>query len=417
MTSRRARHAALAAAALAVAIGGVESARAATSRLEGGGDALRIAVAAARAGDVIEVGPGTWDGPLRIDVPIVLRGRGGVLDGKGVGSPLVLAAPGARVEGLRVRASGEDLGRSDACIYVEPSATGASISGCELRDCAFGIWVHEADGVQIVDNDIEGRAERRESDRGNGIHLFDGRNLLVRDNRVAHARDGIYVSATEDSAIESNRADSVRFGIHYMYSYRNRVIDNEMRSSKVGIALMESRDLTVTGNRAIDNEREGLLFRDVQTSSIRANVLERNGTGMFFYSSTENVIEDNQVVANDIGLKVWAGSVRNRVEGNAIRGNREQVFYVASEDQVWGDSGRGNAWGDYLGWDQDGDGVGDRPHRVDSFTANLLHRYPSAALLLRSPALELLARVFDQMPLLRAPTIVDVAPLVAGSGR
>jgi len=49
---------------------------------------------------------------------------------------------------------------------------------------------------------------------------------------------------------------------------------------------------------------------------------------------------------------------------------------------------------------------------VDSFTASLLVRYPSAALLLRSPALEVLTHLADRMPLLRTPTIIDRAPLM-----
>jgi nitrous oxidase accessory protein len=131
---------------------------------------------------------------------------------------------------------------------------------------------------------------------------------------------------------------------------------------------------------------------------------------MFFFSSTENAIQDNLVQGNEIGMKIWAGTRRNLVEGNVIRGNREQIFYVSAEDQIWGESGRGNHWGDDLGWDQDGDGVGDRPHRVDSFTAGLLYRYPSAALLLRSPALETLSQLADRLPMLRTPTIIDQSP-------
>ena len=55
--------------------------------------------------------------------------------------------------------------------------------------------------------------------------------------------------------------------------------------------------------------------------------------------------------------------------------------------------GVGNRWGDYIGWDQDGDGIGDRPHRVESFKARLLYQYPAVALLLRSPALEMLSHL------------------------
>jgi nitrous oxidase accessory protein len=366
----------------------------------------------ARPGDVIEVGPGSYAGPIRIDKPVILRGRGGVVDGNGVGTPIVVAAPGARVEGLVVTGSGEDVGAPDACIYVEPAATGAVLQDNTLRDCAFGIWVHQTEGVQIVGNRIWGRKGVRVTDRGNGIHLFDASHLLIRGNEVRGVRDGIYVSATEESLIEGNVAEGVRFGVHYMYSHSNVLRNNVTNDNTLGIALMESRDLIVEDNVASGNRRQGLLFRDVQGSEIRRNRLERNANGMFFFSSTENVIEDNMILDNEMGLKIWAGTRRNRIEGNVIRGNREQVFYVGAEDQIWGESGRGNYWGDYLGWDQDGDGIGDRPHRVDSFTAALIYRYPGAALLLRSPALETLSHLADRLPLLRTPTIVDRSPLL-----
>ena len=114
---------------------------------------------------------------------------------------------------------------------------------------------------------------------------------------------------------------------------------------------------------------------------------------------------------------MWAGTRRNAMRGNVIRGNREQVFYVGAEDQIGGEGGRGNFWSDYLGWDQNGDGIGDRPHRVDSFTAGLLYRYPSAALLLRSPALETLSSLADRLPMLRPPTIVDRSPILSEPAR
>jgi nitrous oxidase accessory protein len=378
------------------------------------GAGLREALKRASAGEELTLESGIHRGPIRIDRPVILKGHGAILDGGGQGTPLVIAAPGVHVEGLRIRNSGNDISAPDACIYVTKEATGASLKQNFLEDCAFGIWVHETTGVQILGNRISGRGEIRETDRGNGIHLFNAENLVVRDNTISTARDGIYVSATEESLIENNTTNRVRFGIHYMYSYHNTIRGNIANKNKVGIALMESRYLIVDGNRAAENRRNGLLFRDVQHSKIRGNWLEENGTGMFFFSSTDNIILDNVVLDNEIGLKVWAGTRRNLIEGNTIRGNREQVFFVGAEDQNWGESGRGNLWGDYLGWDQDGDGIGDRPHRVDSFTAALLYRFPASALLLRSPALEMLSHLADRLPILRKPTVVDHAPIISG---
>jgi nitrous oxidase accessory protein len=387
-------------------------ARAAVVRVGVDAPDVQAAVDAAASGDVVEVPAGSWPGPVTIDKAIILRGTGGAIDGGGRGTVVRVEAAGARVEGLRVLGSGADVGAPDACIFVAKSATGAVVRNNELLRCAFGIWVHETEAAEILDNRVSGRADLRPTDRGNGIHLFDATHLVVRGNHVVDSRDGIYVSATEDSLIADNVTSNQRFGIHYMYSYRNTLRGNVSNDNVIGIALMESMHLVVEDNEAQRNERNGLLFRDVQFSEIRRNRLRENGSGMFFFSSTENVVEDNVIVDNELGMKIWAGTLRNAVAGNRIVGNRQQVFYVGAEDQIWGETGRGNFWGDYLGWDQNGDGIGDRPHRVDSFMARLLYQYPAAIFLLRSPALEMLSHLAERLPLLRTPTIIDRAPLL-----
>jgi nitrous oxidase accessory protein len=411
MNSRRCSPLAILACAWLLGIPGL--ARGDVIQAEPVADGLQAAIAAASSGDVIELPAGRWPGPVVIDKSILLRGAGGIIDGGGAGTALVVDAPGARIEGLTVENSGRDVGGPDACIFVSPAATGAVIQDNVLRRCAFGIWVHETDGVHILRNRIEGQKDQRVADRGNGIHLFDASHLVVRGNRVFDSRDGIYVSATEDSLIEDNVAENQRFGVHYMYSYRNELRRNRSNHNVVGLALMESHHLVVEGNEAMGNQRDGILFRDVQFSTITGNRLEDNGIGMFFFSSTENVLERNRIAHNEVGLKIWAGTRRNQVVANHIVGNGQQVFYVGAEDQVWGAGGRGNRWGDYIGWDQNGDGIGDRPHRVESFKAKLLYQYPAIVLLLRSPALEMLAHLSERLPLLRTPTIIDRAPLTA----
>lgn len=399
-------------------VAGASPASADVLRVGRDGESIAAVLSRAADGDVVEVPPGVYrETGLRVERRVTLRGIGGVIDGGGVGTVLVVDAPGAIVEDLEVRGSGSDLGAPHCCIYTTPNATGARVRRNRLEDCAFGIWVHETDGVVVEGNHVEGRASARVADRGNGIHLFDGQNLVVRGNEVYRSRDGIYVSATEDSLIADNRVEHQRFGVHYMYSHRNTVRGNVARHNTVGLALMESRELHVERNVAEDNERDGLLFRGAQYCRILDNDLSRNGHGLFFYSSTENEIVGNRVVHNRIGAKIWAGSLRNRISGNQFIGNEQQVFFVGSQDLVWGDGQPGNVWSDYLGWDQDGDGIGDREHRMGGFTANMVYRYPSAALLMRSPALELLAHLAGRMAILRVPTVVDRSPLMRAPAR
>lgn len=378
------------------------------------GATIQATIDASSDGDVVEVPTGTWPGPATVSKRITLRGTGGTIDGGGEGTVLVVTAARAIVENLTVRGSGHDLSgmQPDTCIWVEESAVNASIDSNHVEDCAFGIWINKAQRAQVIDNEVLGRKDLRPTDRGNGIHLFDATDLVVRGNSVSGARDGIYVSAVNDSLIEGNTTTNQRYGVHYMYSISNTLRDNVSQDNSNGFALMQSRELIVTGNRAISNDDHGILFRDATDCVITGNELIRNGEGFFFFSSADNQITNNRLVGNKVGAKIWAGSQRNDVSGNAFIANGEQIFYVGAEDLVLGTEGDGNYWSDYIGWDQSGDGVGDRPYRMASFASHLVYKYPAAAMLMHSPGVELLSHLEDQMPLLTVPTVVDRSPLM-----
>jgi nitrous oxidase accessory protein len=386
---------------------------AATWRVGADAASVQEAVDAAAPGDTILLPPGDWPGPVVLDRPLTLSSeggpeQGGTLVGDGDGHVLVVDAPGARVVGLSLRRSGVDRVREDACILVR--GADALVQGNRMRECLYGIAVRETTGAQVLDNEVDGRPDIRPADRGNGIHLFGSTHLVVRGNTVRQSRDGIYVSATHDSRIEDNDASEQRYGIHYMWAHRNVVTGNHTHHNNGGIALMESRDLVVVGNEASDNRRHGILFRDVERCRIEANRVERNTEGMFFFGALDNTIRGNRIAGNQIGARIWTGNERNRIADNDFVGNRSQVLYVSLRDEVWeGEAGR-NHWSDHLGWDQDGDGLGDRPYRVDSLLAGLLYRAPAAVLLLSSPTLELLRQAQALLPALRVPTITDTQP-------
>jgi len=409
LSAPRARSLALGVGALVSCVAPVG--RAATLRV-GSGGSLAETVARAADGDVVEVPAGVWPGPLVVSRSITVRGAGAIIDGGGQGTVVRLEAPGATLEDLEIRASGQNIDGPDACVFITQAAKGAVVRRSRLHDCAFGIWVNKTSGARLEGNRVVGSLVGHRSERGNAIHLFDADHLMIVGNSITGGRDGIYVSATEDSTIEDNRVDQARYCVHYMYSPRNRLIRNHCAHNALGYALMESDHIHVEGNEAVDNEGHGLLFRSANDCVIVDNRIERNGEGMFFYSSTENLIAGNLIRHNKVGAKIWAGSVRNRVERNRFVGNETQVFYVGATDMVWGEAGPGNAWSDYLGWDHDGDGFGDRPYRVDSLATSLLTRFPVAVLLLRSPALEMVELLQSRMPILRTPTVVDRHPLV-----
>lgn len=363
-------------------------------------------------GDQVILGKGNFVGNFRVAASIRFTAEGGILDGGGEGTVLTLDAPNIRIEGIHIRGSGRNLSGPDCGIYLTPKTLGSHISASLIEDCAFGIWLHECKQVTLEENRIMGIDSGHTSNRGNGIQLFDSSDLTILNNTVRDGRDGIYISATEDSLIEGNNIERARYGIHYMYSYSNTVRYNVCRNNNHGYALMESKHLLVEHNLSENNKGQGLQFRDAQYCTIQNNRLINNQEGLFFYSSTNNNILDNLISGNKVGVKIWAGSLRNRVEGNRFIGNTQQVFYVGTTEIEWGSERRGNYWSDYLGWDQDGDGIGDRPYRVNSFNSRLLYRFPAAALLMNSPSLETLSLLERRLPILRTPTITDRHPIL-----
>jgi nitrous oxidase accessory protein len=147
----------------------------------------------------------------------------------------------------------------------------------------------------------------------------------------------------------------------------------------------------------------------MQDSVVENNVVAGNARGFFIYDAEYNTLRGNQIIDNIVGVHLWAGSFNNQVERNDFISNREQVRYVASRDTTWGTE-EGNHWSNYIGWDRNGDGIGDVPYEANDVVDRLSWRHPMMKLLLASPAVQTLRMVGQQFPLLRAPSIVDPNP-------
>lgn len=172
---------------------------------------------------------------------------------------------------------------------------------------------------------------------------------------------------------------------------------------------MEVRDQTVRNNHAWGNSDHGIMLRTIQDSVVENNVVAGNARGFFIYDAEYNTLKNNLVVANRVGVHLWAGSINNKVEGNDFIANRDQIKYVATKDELWGKE-QGNYWSNYVGWDRDGNGVGDVPYEANDIVDQMTWRHPMVKLLLNSPAVQTLRLVSQQFPLLRSPSIVDRNP-------
>lgn len=391
---------------LAVLLAG---AQAATLRVKSGAS-LQQAIMAAKSGDVLEIERGFYKGNFLIDKPLTLRGIGRpTLSGALQGDTLRVTASDVTIEGLIVRDSGDSLLDQNAGIYIRPGAHRAVVRHCDLTYNLFGLWIEKANDVVIEANLITGKRDYNSSQRGNGVQLYNTTGARIIGNNIGFVRDALYVDVSHHAIFKGNRLHHSRYGTHYMNSYYNLWEDNDSYYNRGGLALMEVRDQVVRNNRAWGNSDHGIMLRTMQDSLVENNVIAGNNRGFFIYDVEYTTIRNNLVVDNHVGVHLAAGSTRNVVEGNDFIANREQVRYVGARDEVWG-AQSGNHWSNYLGWDRDGNGIGDVPYEANDMVDRLTWRYPSIKLLLASPAVQALRLVAQQFPVLRVPSVVDPKP-------
>jgi nitrous oxidase accessory protein len=374
------------------------------------GESIAAAIGRAQAGDTVAVERGRYAEHLRIDKPLTLRGIGRpTVSGGLVGDTIRITAPDVTVEGLIVADSGDDLGAQNAGIYIQPGADRVAVKDCDIAYNLFGLWIESVKDPRVSGNLIVGKRDYPSAQRGNGIQLYNSSGAEIVGNAISYTRDGIYVDVSHHAVFRGNKIHDVRYGTHYMNSHFNTWEGNEVWHNRTGLALMEVRNQVVRGNRVWGNSDSGIMLRTIQDSLVENNVVAGNQRGFFIYDAEYNVIRGNAVVDNAVGAHVWAGSIHNEVQGNDFVRNRQQVHYVAARDELWGAKG-GNFWSNYVGWDRNGDGIGDVPYEANDVVDRLVWRLPMVKLLFDSPAIQTLRLIAHQFPLLRAPSIVDLLP-------
>lgn len=389
---------------------------------------LAQSIAEAAPGATVYVAPGVHHGSLQITRPLTLVGRpGAVIDGDGKGDIIRITASHVTVRGLVLENSGASLTRENAGIFVDKQAADVTLANNSLRHVLFGIYLDGSAGTQVLHNRIRGMTELRVPDRGDAIHLWNDTGVLVKDNDVGGTRDGIYIYVSPHNRIIGNTIHDVRYGVHYMYSNHDILAGNISYHNTAGYALMMSDHIKVLDNRAFADQQYGLLLNYVTYSDVVGNhirdihgqkgaggglILGAGGKGIFVYDSEHDRFHRNRIADCRIGVHVTAGSDDDRFYGNVFLNNRIQVKYVQNTRSEWSWRGVGNYWSDYRGWDLNGDGFGDVPYRPNSGVDVLLWKYPTASLLMSSPAVLALRYVQRAFPVFTPPGVQDSHPLM-----
>ncbi len=378
-------------------------------------------IAAAKAGETIEVEAGVYREHVRIDKPISLVARGvAVLDGGGSGDIVEISAPDVTLRGFTIRNTGIDLDKENAAVRVV--APRATIEGNTLEDILFGIDLREAPDCVVRGNRIGGK-KLDVARRGDGLRLWRADRTVVENNVIHDGRDAILWYST-GVTVRRNRGHDCRYGLHLMFSDQVTITENEFSNNSVGIYLMYSTGVELRQNRLIGNRGPsgyGIGLKEADQFSVRENLIVGNRAGVYidgspFTARQPGEFTRNTLAYNDVGIVFLPSARNNELTDNNFIDNIDQVSVAGrgslEANRFWkGD--RGNFWSDYTGYDRNGDGVGDFVHESQTLFENLMDRQPALRLFLFSPAQQAIEFVGRAVPAMRPEAkFSDEVPLM-----
>ncbi len=391
---------------------------------------LQARIDAAPRGSTLTVPAAVYRGPIVVRGPLSLIAEPGVtIDGGGHGSVVTISGSGVVFRGFTVRNSGRDV--TEEAAGIKAVGNDHRIESNAIADVYFGIHIGDGARAAVEGNRI--RPGKRHGARpGHGINAWNLRDSRIAGNHVTDARDGVYLSFTERVVVTNNVVSGCRYGLHSMYSVDARFEHNEAVQNLLGAALMMSDRLALRGNR-IRQHRDGpaaygVLLKDIGELVAEDNEITSNRVAIYAESvpsdaRREAVLRGNVIAGNEVGLALQS-TARLTLSGNRIAENLADVRALGrtlSPGIRWSQEGRGNSWGQYRGYDADGDGVGDVPHRVEDAADALVRRNPLIQALLYTPAHLALETAVRMFPLFRQPPLlVDERPLMSlalGGGR
>ncbi len=319
------------------------------------------AVAAAGAGDRIEVHPGRYGGAVTVTEPIEIVGVGDraqilwggkdaiLIDWQAAGgriANLALRHEAARLPGLRIRGGavlleGNDMSARGGAAMIEISASASPVIRDNLLHDGGGIVVRDGGLGTIEDNvffrtatdalRIETRADplvrnnRIRDSQGRGVVIFSGGKGRLFGNTITGARlAGVEVSTGAAPVL-----------------LRNAILEGE----DVGILVQQGGKGRFEGNEISGSGSAGIAIQSRADPLFRRNrILKGEGFGVAVFNQGRGVFEDNRITNNKSAGFVIAGQGRPRLVRNVISDNQGFGVWIFDEGrgEIVGNDLRGN---------------------------------------------------------------------------
>lgn len=206
-------------------------------------------------------------------------------------------------------------------------ATGITWRGNRFYDnIRYGLDLHDDSNGFLVEKNLV---------YNNGSHgiIFSKRciNNIIRDNQSYNNKlHGIMLHANSDhNLIENNTLWGNHDGIALWNSKNNLVRDNKIYNNQRGIrANVTSNSNLLQGNTITGTKQYGIyLYNQATDNIIRENKLVNN-TNAIYIKSPDNLIENNMIQQNQIGIYLTGEAQGNRIWANQVNYSSKYGIYA-----------------------------------------------------------------------------------------
>ncbi|SNZ07186.1 nitrous oxidase accessory protein [Cohaesibacter gelatinilyticus] len=355
---------------------------------------LQATIDAAKPGETIIPPAGIYKGNFTITNAITFDGSNGViLDAEGKGTVLLVKTTGATVQDMILRNSGRLHNELDSGIQVRGDFN--ILKNLTMENVLFGFDIQQSNNNIVKNNKINSRDVDLPL-RGDAIRLWYSTENKILNNIITDSRD-VVVWYSKNNRIAGNKIRRGRYGIHFMYSQYNLVEKNDIRNNTVGIFLMYSDGIKVLNNKIIESSGSsgmGIGFKETSDVIIAGNDVLGNSVGLYldvspYQPDSENLISDNNISFNGIGVQFHSDWKGNRIVHNDFASNFTQIVVRgggSARRHLW-DS---NHWDSYEGFDKNKDGKGESPFDLWSYADRLWMDIMPISFFRGSPGLEAL---------------------------
>jgi nitrous oxidase accessory protein len=296
-----------------------------------------------------------------------------ILDAGGSGTAIVLKSDDITLEHITIRGTGHRKEVFDSAIKGE-HLRNITVKNCKIYDALYGIDLAMAEKCAILSNTISSKAEKIPH-RGDAIKFWYVNHSTIRDNTFLKARD-IHLSRSSDNTIQNNRFLQNRFATFIEFGKNNLIEGNLYRYNETAILLEGTKNIRITGNRILSSRGVagiGAVLRGGKEIVFENNVVKFNAKGLYIDAKPakaqkpHRIITKNEISYNIEAIHFHAIISNNQITYNRIHHNVEDIVKDITDYKNSNNTVAYNYWGQYRGFDKNGDNIGDTPYVIKRY--------------------------------------------------